>query len=149
MGSKGTERIRRQYDWTVILKRYSELADELGEIRRKSGKQCSQRWPNRPDPFSLFSHYGTETCSSDMVVTVSGTNRKAVDELLGLSMLNYGMHAVLLPAEEIVTLYEIASKRSMTVGELLQAAGGSTPVRFRALLWLCKAGLVVFDGFAS
>lgn len=46
-------------------------------------------------------------------------------------------------------MYEIAAKGRTTVGELLQAAGGSPPVHFCALLWLCKAGLLVIDGFAT
>jgi len=142
MGSKGTERIRRHYDWTVILKRYSELADELGEIRRKSGKQGSQRWPNRPDPFSLFARFATESISPDMTVSAAECAGGRVDELLGQSMLNYGVHDVLLPAGEIARLYGIASGTPCTVGDLMRAAGGATPVRLRSLLWLCKAGLV-------
>lgn len=145
IGCQAAERIRSRYDWPVILRRYAGLADEMGHIRRKSGKLQPRMWPNRPDPFSLFAHYGTVSLSSEMVVHTTGCSKKAVGELLGLSMLNYGMHTTLLPAEEIVALYEIALKEPISVGRLLQVAGGSSPVRIRSLLWLCKAGLLVID----
>ena len=68
-------------------------------------------------------------------------------DLLGLAMTNYACDAALLPRETIAALLAVLAKQGgQTVNALLGAAGATTPVGVRCLMWLWKFDLVSIGG---
>jgi len=143
-GKAGQKRVQELYDWPVILMQYVDLVDELEKIRRSAGAVKAQPWPNRPDPFSLFSHYSTNSLSGNWLVNVTARQSAALQDLLGLEMVAYGFDPEILVADDIVALHHLAANNTFTVQRLVEAAGGVVPRHVRALMWCNKAGLVDF-----
>ena len=143
MGAAGLERAREMFDWPVILGRYAELAEELGRIRAAAGVQIAEPWLTRADPFARFAHFPTQTLGGNWQVRPQPDAAARLRDLLGLSMTNYALDAVLLPKEALAALLTVLEKQpSQSVNELLAAAGMATPPGVRALMWLWKFDLV-------
>lgn len=142
LGAAGQTRILESYDWPVILGRYTELAQELGDIRRSASPLQCVAWPSRPDPFSLFAAYPTHTLSGSLQVEVHSGRAKAVDAFLDLSVTRHAQNPVLLPRETILEVLHAAEKGSCTVDGLLGAPEAGRAQRTRALMLLYKLGLL-------
>ncbi len=142
LGAAGQARIQAHYDWPIILGRYADLAQELGEIRRAAAPAQRPVWPSRPDPFHLFASYPTHTLADHWRVDVHHGRAKAVEAFLELGMVRYAQHPTLLPRETILEVLHAAEQQSVTVGDLLGADDRVRPLRVRALMWLYKLGLV-------
>ncbi|WP_425989037.1 glycosyltransferase family 4 protein [Brevundimonas sp. TWP2-3-2] len=141
LGEAGRLRATQEFDWPVILDRYFDMVEGLGEIRASAGSHPPQPWPMRPDPFSLFSGYPTAVVGLEWRVAVRDANGKALDVLLEMTPARYGLHDTLLPAATIRTIHRSLSVEEQTVGNLLAAVPGSRATNFRALMWLAKFGL--------
>lgn len=143
MGAAGLARAQNEFDWTVILQRYAQLADELGRIRVAAGVQAAEPWPTRADPFARFAHFSSQTLGGDSLVKAQPDAEARLRDLLGLAMANYAFAAGLLPRETIAALLAMTGKQDgQTVNTLLAAAGAATPVGVRCLMWLWKFDLV-------
>ncbi len=142
LGQAGQTRIQQAYDWPVILDRYTDLARDLGEIRRAAGGKEPPFWPSRPDPFHLFADYPTHTLTGSWQVIVHPGRAKAVEAFLDLGVARYAQHPTLLPRETILEVLHEAERRSCTVESLLGDDSVRRPLRTRALMWLYKLGLV-------
>ena len=142
LGAAGRVRIQENYDWPVILGRYADLANDLGEIRRAADRSQRAIWPTRPDPFHLFADYPTHTLAGSWRVDVHPVRAKAVEAFLEMGVVRYALHATLLPRETILEVLRAAEKQDGTVDTLLGAADVGRPLRTRALMWLYKLGLV-------
>lgn len=143
MGAAGLKRARNEYDWPVILHRYTVLADELGRIRAEAAGSAVEKWPTREDPFVLFAHFSSQTLGGNWLVEVLPGAHARLRDLLTLSMANYALDALLFPKESLtVLLGELKNKPLQTVNELLATAGMATASGVRALQWLWKFDLV-------
>jgi glycosyltransferase involved in cell wall biosynthesis len=143
LGDAGRTRIQESYDWPVILGRYADLAEELGEIRRAGDRSQSSIWPMRPDPFQLFADYPTRTLAGSWRVEAHTHRAQAVEAYLDLGIARYVLDPMLLPRELILELMREVEKGGHTVDSLVGADAIQRPVRTRALMWLYKLGLVV------
>ncbi|WP_396595207.1 glycosyltransferase family 4 protein [Brevundimonas sp. R86498] len=140
LGQAGQMRALKEFDWPVILDRYTALADDLGEIRRSVGATPRQAWPARPDPCDLFGTYPTHILSGRWTVTRS-VDTVALDALLDLPFARFAIDPVTLPRETIVELHAQVES-GQTVKALLETHPAATPVKVRALMWLCKFGVL-------
>lgn len=143
MGAAGLARATRDFDWPVILHRYAQLADELTKIRTAAGPQTPEPWVQRADPFARFGHFPSHTLAGNALVLSQPGAQARLADLLSLAMANYAFEASLLPRETIVALLSVLDKQGrQTVNALLVAAGVTTPVGVRCLMWLWKFDLV-------
>ncbi len=143
MGAAGLARARSDFDWPVILQRYTALADELTVIRREAGPQTPEPWPQRADPFARFGHFPSQTLAGNWGVTARSGALARLHDLLGLAMANYAFNASLLPRETIVSMLELLDKHGgQTANALITSAGAATPTGVRCLMWLWKFDLV-------
>jgi hypothetical protein len=156
MGEAGQRRALAEYDWSVILRRYEALANELNEIREAASGQSlvhsAQAWPERGDPFHRFAHYPTAVLQGHWRVAVVYGAQARLSSLLSLSMLNYAFAVDSMDAALVERLLGAigasgsgpsgGTQACVTVQTALVAAGCSTPAGVRALMWLWKFGLV-------
>jgi len=142
LGAAGAARARESYDWPVILGRYVEMIDGLGELRRAAGSRPPAPWPGRPDPFDLFAHYPTGSLDETLTVEVHLERAEAIETFLELGVARYAVDPVTLPRDTIVELLRQAAAQPGTVSALIRGPQGIDPTRVRALMWLYKLGLV-------
>ena len=62
MGASGQERAQQEFDWSVIIRRYEALWDELNELRAGGAEIApppagGAGYPLCDDPFRAFAHY--------------------------------------------------------------------------------------------
>ena len=69
MGAAGQARVRTDFEWSAIFRRYESLWSELGEIRRTAAAVPPtlrlRHRPDRPDPFTMFAGYPTTSLTPD------------------------------------------------------------------------------------
>ena len=143
MGAAGLNRANLEFDWPVILQRYSELANELANIRLTAGPQAPEPWVQRADPFARFGHFPSQTLAGNSIVLAKPGAQSRLSDLLSLAMVNYAFEASLLPPEMIKALLaELEKSGGQSVNTLLTATGAATPAGVRSLMWLWKFDLV-------
>ncbi len=140
LGEAGRVRAVGDFDWPVILGRYTDLVSRLGEIRLAAGARGPLAWPARPDPLALFGDYGTRTVAGGWKVS-RGADAAALRRLFDLSFARYVLEPATLSRDSIESLYALAEDER-TVDDLLAAYPGSLPIKTRALMWLCKFGVL-------
>lgn len=141
LGEAGRARAQAEFDWPVLLDRYAALADELGELRQ-AAPPAATRWPLRPDPFALFSHYPTGAVGLDWTVAARDGGGVALAALLDLGVARYGLDPVVMPRATIEAVHQALGKGEGTVGALLAGLSGERAANWLALMWLAKFGLV-------
>jgi glycosyltransferase involved in cell wall biosynthesis len=142
LGEAGRARIQEAYDWPVILDRYVDLMDDLGEIRRAAGPIAPAPWPNRMDPYALFGDYPTKTLKGSWRVEVSAERAGTIETYLALGFANYVLDPILMPRDVILELLHDAQRDNHTVDSLLGFDASQRPARIRALMWLVKLNLI-------
>lgn len=141
MGAEGQRRARADYDWPILLDRYSAFAAELG-ARRRAAARPRRRMASRPDPFALFAHYPTRTLSDADAVSLRIADRAAVERLLGLNALAFVTGPDHLPVDAILAMHR-AAQTAGKVGDLVGPATGlPRETAVAALMWLAKTGVV-------
>lgn len=142
LGQSGARRARDLYDWPVILDRYVDLANHLGDIRRSAGEANPEPWVSRPDPFALFGGYPTDTLSDDWTVAASA-DEASVQRILSLGLADYVLKGPSLSPDMILRVHRtIARKDALLVGGLAARAGLAYDDAVHALMWLAKFDLV-------
>lgn len=142
LGEAGRARVLEAYDWPVILDRYVDLMDDLGEIRRAAGPIAPAPWPNRMDPYALFGDYPTKTLKGAWRVEVSADRAAAIETYLSLGVASYVLDPILMPRDVVLELLHDAQRDNHTVDSLLGFDVSQRPVRIRALMWLVKLNLI-------
>jgi glycosyltransferase involved in cell wall biosynthesis len=64
LGANGAQRARASFDWSIVVRAYEALWEELAEVRTAAiqGQPLTRRpvhWPDHLDPFDLFAGYPT------------------------------------------------------------------------------------------
>lgn len=144
MGAAGKKRVQSEFDWPLIIARYSELALELNQIRLvHQSEMRPQKWPQRLDPFERFAHFSTGTLSARGKVHAQPEAHKRLQMLQSLSMTNYALDESLLSAESLMSLLSfVTSNGPQYVSKLLEQTSLSSPIGVRSLLWLWKFDVV-------
>ncbi|ALL14228.1 glycosyltransferase family 4 protein [Caulobacter henricii] len=142
LGAAGQKRAREIYDWPIILGRYVEMIDGLGELRKAAASTAPLPWPTRPDPFELFSHYPSQVLDESRIVAVHLQRAEAIETFLELGVARYVIDPVTLPRDTIVEVLRQAAATPSTIAALVRGTQGASPTRMRAFMWLYKLGLV-------
>lgn len=143
MGAAGRKRALAVFDWAQVLSVYAELCAVLGELRRKGAQDRPEPWPDRPDPFTLFSTYPTRPIEPADRISVPQGAEDRLGKVLHLAMANYGFLPETLPFPLVQSLFATAGRKpSWSMAELLAAAPGDPVVAECALLWLAKFNIV-------
>ncbi len=77
MGQNGLQRVRAEYDWPKIIRRFQALLSDLSVLRTDAAR-CAQdtpqatepRYPRRADPYHSFAHY--PSLSTDSLLMTPG-----------------------------------------------------------------------------
>lgn len=142
LGQSGKRRAQEMYDWPVILDRYVDLANHLGDIRRSAGDLASEPWVSRPDPFALFAGYPTATLANHWTAVARG-DEAAVQRFLSLGLADYILKGPTLTPDMILGVHRaIAKKDALEVGGLAARTGLAHEEAVQALMWLAKFDLV-------
>jgi len=142
LGAAGRQRATTEFDWPHILDRYVELAAHLGALR-EAGRATAPGpapWLGRPDPFTLFGGFSTDRLEGGWRVGATG-DAVALNSLLDLAMANYAFDAS-LPPDVVVEMHRRACEGEQPVHVLLVSVAAAPATRIRALMWLCKFGLL-------
>jgi glycosyltransferase involved in cell wall biosynthesis len=147
MGAAGLKRVQEEFDWPVILRRYTALADELTTLRAayNSNNALTEKkaWPHRADPFQRFAHFPSQTLQGNWAVVAKPDSIAKFKELSQLSMASYAFDKNLLPPDNLLALLQHLSANSgLTINALLSALNFATPLGVRSLLWLWKFDLI-------
>lgn len=142
LGAAGAERARTSFDWPVILDRYVELADRLGEVRKAAQPSAPQPWPLRPDPFALFADFSSRTLTgADTARARAGSS--AVETFLNLEIARYALTDPVLTAEMILNVHAAVERMpDLRVDQLSAQTGLTHAQAVRALMWMAKLNLV-------
>lgn len=144
LGAAGRARAVADFDWPVILDRYSGFARDLSELRLAAvavRPRAPYPYRNRPDPFALFEDYPTQGLGEAWRVLPRPLEERGLEQLLALNMTNYVIDNDCLPADLIRKVHGTAVASEHTVASLLDSAGRS-PQAWRALMWLMKFDLL-------
>ncbi|MCP5364182.1 MAG: glycosyltransferase family 4 protein [Hyphomicrobiales bacterium] len=127
MGQNGRTHVRTSYAWSVIIRQYEKLWEELAEIREKAKESGYQRprlssHPICADPLRLFGHYASSRVGNESVFTVADENSLAVfDRLAELSMNRSGSD-LRLDHEATRRLIQLAAdKDTLSIGDITEA----------------------------
>ena len=78
MGSNGKKYAKERFDWTRIIKLYSELRDNLDEIREASKSPKYISYPENISPYNIFSSYSTYKLNDKSVISIKENDK--IDE---------------------------------------------------------------------
>jgi hypothetical protein len=151
LGANGAQRAREAFDWSVVIRAYETLWDELAEIRAAALKQNPLqakpvRWAEHLDPFDLFASYPTATLQSKMRIRLlPDAETEVFEERLSLSIaMNNIMRGDPLPA-----LKQLRDRLRTGPCEVETFLGHYRPAdrtrALRGLMLMAKFGLVAID----
>jgi alpha-maltose-1-phosphate synthase len=92
LGANGALRAREAFDWSVVIRAYEALWDELAEIRPASVQvqplqPPSVRWPEHLDPFDLFAGYASTILKAKTQIRLTpDAETEAFEQRLSLPM---------------------------------------------------------------
>ncbi len=148
LGENGRKHAREIYNWSVIIRAYENLWEQLTEIRLQGTNTDSLNsvvipHPLCDDPCRLLSHYPTQILSNDRILSLGAMAiPERLQTLRNNWMTNFG--AVSRSQTPIIDeiLATIAQKGSLSVGEILNRYGGDNPnsqsYLSRTLVYLLK-----------
>lgn len=150
MGAAGVARATADFDWSVVLRRWRDLWDELDAVRRSDEPEQAPRRadaepvPARPDPFNVFAAWPTAALDAGTPVTYVGPDDPATWRgRLGLPLAAILPDSLPSTDEALSMLAALSRAGTLTAGEAAAAAGtGRTARLVRGLAWLAKLGLV-------
>jgi glycosyltransferase involved in cell wall biosynthesis len=150
MGAAGKARTRAEFDWPVVMKKFSELASQLREIRQRSttdGDDSRHRTnPIQADPFAQFATYASNVLKADTVLRCRPG--QAVERLKTLRKVQLNAFGASLradhEAEKIVSL--VATSKEASVQDVLARFARTERRRLlMTIMWLCKIGMLDWE----
>jgi len=151
-GKSGKQRIKECFDWSVILKQYRDLANELDSIRLSESKKyvdfCSPSLPsNQMDPFDVFSSYPTLILkNSHKLIKTDNINNFPIDEFLNLQSVNYSKD-YLPHSENFNSIYNFFNEEKvLSIDTLIKKTSIEESDIFKIIIWLLKFGYLTLGG---
>jgi alpha-maltose-1-phosphate synthase len=151
LGANAARRAREAFDWSVVIRAYETLWEELAEIRTAALKRNPLqakpvRWAEHLDPFDLFASYPTTTLQAKMRIRLlPDAETDAFEERLSLAIaMNDVMRGDPLPA-----LKQLRDRLRTGPCEVETLLGhyrqGDRTRALRGLMLMAKFGLVAID----
>jgi glycosyltransferase involved in cell wall biosynthesis len=146
LGENGRRRVREEFDWQRVLRRYRALWSELDERRRADAlltPALPQAVPDRLDPFALFASYPSAQLTPEAIVELAPDASLAQLRQYRELGINRFATSSLPTLEEFGQIFGSIESRPMQVDELLDTLGPcDRPTLLRGLAWLCKMDLL-------
>lgn len=148
MGQAGQARVRRLFDWSVVVPQYHALWANLDERRTRESPSIERQRgepanPAAMDPFTVYRAYPTSTLAQETALQASrGIDDEELRGLMDLTGANALARLVTRP-ETILRVHEkIAQAHTLSFAELLDELDASPRSIEGAVLWLTKFDLV-------
>jgi len=146
MGASGRARMRRMFDWPVVVRELEGLLEELAQIRRASSAEPSRHAHNpvKKDPYESFSNFPTEVAQARTRLSVregSGLMDLERTKAVWLDRFGQGWRATYEECERVLGL--VAQAGSPTIGEVVaQFPAARRQSVVLSIMWLCKLGIL-------
>jgi len=145
MGEAGRARAREVFEWSVIIKKYSTLWDELEKIRNGNKDETLSKpniWPERLDPMIGFNQYPSARLMIDDTLELGSASGLLFDGLMNDHMITYAKYVIPTPGDVTKAINKFG-KSSFTVKELaLELAPNSLALGMRHVAALMKFDVV-------
>jgi hypothetical protein len=145
MGEAGQARAREVFEWSVIIKQYSALWDELEKIRNGNKDETLSKpniWPERLDPMIGFKQYPSAKLMIDDKLELGRASGLLLHDLMNNHMITYAKHVVPTP-DDVTRAIKRLGKSSFTAKELaLELAPASLALGMRHVATLTKFDVV-------
>ena len=149
MGEAGRVRARALFDWSVIMRRYLSLWEELNERRRSDptvpGEEARTRRPDRADPFTLFRSHPTDHFSAETRVRLA-LGMDAAEVVLRRRLGSVDYAGSVLPSEALVTRFVTVLRgreHDVTLADLREALAPMSLLGvIRTVAFLAKMGVL-------
>ena len=156
MGENGRQWTRQMYDWSVVIRAYEALWQELAELRSNS-ETTTPLTPGTPpyplcdDPCRVFAHYPTQILNQNQVLSLG--SMAAPEKLEGIRtvwMTNFGANK--RSSTEVINevVDAIATAGSLSVGEIIHRYANSdiavSNYLYRTLVYLIKFDVLRLNG---
>lgn len=149
MGAAARSRAIETFDWSVVVKRYQALWQELGALRaagaenapRHAGESAN---PARLDPFISFASYPSDILSDKHVVAaMQGADGARLQALLQSPLISFIKPVAPEPDDCARILADLQRRGPTMVADILADAPDARRGRIeRGLVWLAKLGLL-------
>lgn len=151
LGANGARRARDAFDWSVVIRAYEALWDELGEMRaaalRERPLQARPvRWPEHLDPFDLFAGYATAVVGAKSRLRLTpAAETAAFEERLSLKIAALELMRM-PPLSALTQLRDRLREGSQDIEAFLRPYRGADRTRaLRGLMLMAKLGLVTIE----
>lgn len=156
MGAAARARALDSFDWSVVVKRYQALWQELAELRKAAPENAPRAAgtpanPSRLDPFISFQSYPTDILTEQhFVAPAPGADGARLQALLQSPLISFFKPVAPDTDDCARILADLQRRGPMTVADILAEVSDSRRDRIeRGLVWLAKLGLVAIKGPAS
>ena len=146
MGKNAKERAISEYDWNKVMKKYTNLWNNLNEIRMNSKNSTYYTSPDRLDPFISFSNYPTNKISDDKIISLKNKNidqiKQEIKDLEKLFLINYASY--IIPKEKLLMkLLVCIDGNERTINEIKNLNKDiHHAYLIRAIVWMHKFNLI-------
>ncbi len=152
MGSLGKQRVQANYDWPIILKKYSELLDELAERRNSAFANSSlkrlENMRNIPSFKEGFQDWPTKFIARDIKLKIS--NKYSITNYMDLLMNK--IYRKQIPSESILngvlnylSSHGPSSFDDITNGQSYKTISKNHLLISQSIGWLMKHGFIEED----
>lgn len=147
LGNAGKQRALQRYDWSVVMRQYHELWEQLAQIRtshtEKFGVLPHKVMAQNIDPYRLFSHYPSVQLNSHSQFSINNVLTEArYTEICGLS--GHSFAKFILPKYADIKLIQmhLQAHPQATINELsIHLARAEVSLEI-TLSWLMKIGVL-------
>lgn len=97
MGAAGQARARDVFDWSVIIKQYASLWDELEKVRNHNSDETMSQptiWPERLDPMIGFKGYPSARLRKEDKLERGAASGQLLDQIMNDHMVTYAKQVV-------------------------------------------------------
>lgn len=149
MGRSARERVKADFDWSVVVRAYQDTWAEAATVRRNC-KSESGGWrgnPRRADPYWLFERYPTRPIEPAIVISATGDlpRRGGYYPFEDCPLLNYGRDA-LPPARDLKRALAVLRENGpMRIDDLARHAEIESRTAVLLAAFLSKAGAIQLE----
>jgi hypothetical protein len=152
MGESGRERVRRAYDWPVVVGQLMEVIENLSEIRSGAStfEGRGSQWKHNPvnrDPFSTFMPFASGSLNNACILRNAAQHQLDPASAFQSAELNRFGTQWRATADEVELIYKlVCDAGELTVGEVLRNFPVHRTMPLQAsVIWMCKLGILDWD----
>ncbi len=148
MGENAKQRCKNKYDWNIIINKYTDLWNNLHQIRKNSiDKSSYYKSADRLDPFLSFSKYSTNILTDEKIISLkkdeeNNNLEQKLQELKELLMINYASY--IIPDKKfLIGFLAYINRDRKNIKEIKNSYKDlNSAYLIRAIMWLYKFDLI-------